>query len=187
VQEVFLLCDGCVHIKDYEKTELRHAVKNYVTAYFAQKDDQFLANYIARQFFSIFIVQFIECMLLKNNNNEEKLKSYRRLHRVNQSIVYIHNYYYERISVKELASLSDMSEKYFITYFKETIGLSPHQYQIQMRMQQASKLLAEEKYTVGEIAELSGFNDQYNFSTAFKKYYEICPSRYLKDSITIVE
>lgn len=83
------------------------------------------------------------------------------------------------IAVRELAALAGMSEKYFITFFKQTVGVTPGYYMHQMRMNRARDYLYEGGYSVKQIAELLGYPDPYTFSKAFKKYYNRPPSRFL--------
>ena len=49
-----------------------------------------------------------------------------------------------------------------------------------IRFNRACKLLKEERYTVGEISTMVGFNTPSYFSTSFKKYFGCLPSEYIK-------
>ena len=94
-----------------------------------------------------------------------------------QSIMlYIRDHFTENLSIKELAEMAGMSDKYFISCFKNYMGLSPKQYIIQCRMQLAARLLSDSNLKINEIALLVGYPDQYTFSKAFKKYFEEPPS-----------
>lgn len=46
-------------------------------------------------------------------------------------------------------------------------------------MHNAVFLIKQQRYTIKEISYTLGYNDQYNFSTAFKKHYGVEPSNYL--------
>ena len=50
-------------------------------------------------------------------------------------------------------------------------------------MQQAARLLREQRHTVSEIAERTGFNDAKYFREVFKKYYHLSPSQYVQEQI----
>lgn len=81
------------------------------------------------------------------------------------------------ISVGELAEAAGMSDKYFITYFKNAIGVTPANFILQLKMKKALEYLYEYKFTVGEVAQMVGYEDPYSFSRAFKKVYHIAPSK----------
>jgi AraC family transcriptional regulator len=83
------------------------------------------------------------------------------------------------ISIGELASIAGMSEKYFITYFKKTVGVTPGQYIFQLKMNKARDYLYQKKYAVKHIASMLGYPDPYTFSKAFKKFYHTPPSRFV--------
>ncbi|PZE20229.1 helix-turn-helix transcriptional regulator [Paenibacillus xerothermodurans] len=93
---------------------------------------------------------------------------------------FIQSQLHKPISVRELASLAGMSDKYFITYFKKTVGLTPGQYIYQLKMNKARDYLYQKTHAVKDIAHLLGYPDPYTFSKAFKKYYHVPPSRFVR-------
>ncbi len=63
--------------------------------------------------------------------------------------------------------------------FKAAYGMTPHAYLMQLRMENAKKLLAsvqEGALSVADAAYMSGFYDPLYFSRAFKKYTGVAPS-----------
>lgn len=92
---------------------------------------------------------------------------------------YLQEHLHRPIAIRELAELTGMSEKYFITFFKNTVGVTPGYYLYQVRMNRARDYLYLERYSVKQIAELLGYPDPYTFSKAFKKYYNRPPSRFV--------
>jgi AraC-type DNA-binding domain-containing proteins len=91
---------------------------------------------------------------------------------------YINQHIHQTIRVNELAALVGISEKYFITSFKKTLGITPGQYIYQIRMNRARDYLNERKYSIQQIATLLGYPDPFTFSKAFKKYYQVAPSKF---------
>jgi AraC-like DNA-binding protein len=59
--------------------------------------------------------------------------------------------------------------------FKQQFGLSIHEYQTELRMQSALKLLQTTDLPIGEIAERTGFHEPTNFTAAFKKHFASLP------------
>ena len=76
---------------------------------------------------------------------------------------------------KELASEVLMSESKLRKDFKEYFSITIHDYLTRVRMEKARTYLLEDKLSVYEVALLTGFGHQNNFSSAFKKYYGISP------------
>ncbi|PWV99374.1 AraC-like DNA-binding protein [Paenibacillus cellulosilyticus] len=91
---------------------------------------------------------------------------------------HIHHHIHQPIRMNELAALVGISEKYFITSFKKALGITPGQYIYQIRMNRARDYLNERKYSVQQIASLLGYPDPFTFSKAFKKYYQVAPSKF---------
>lgn len=82
--------------------------------------------------------------------------------------------------------LSDIAEKFFISYshlskmFHETYGVSFQEYLISKRMVYSEQLLQCPTMNLQEISEAVGYNNVFNFSRAFKKYYGVSPTFYKK-------
>lgn len=83
------------------------------------------------------------------------------------------------LRVGELSKIAGMSEKYFITYFKSALGISPGRYINQLKMNRARDYLYEKKHSVKEIAYMLGYPNPYAFSKAFRKYYNVPPSKFV--------
>lgn len=92
---------------------------------------------------------------------------------------FIHNDIHRPISIRELARTAGMSEKYFISFFKKTVGVTPGHYMYQHRMNRARDYLYQKKYSIKEIAGRLGYPDPYSFSKAFKKHYKVPPSKFV--------
>lgn len=69
-----------------------------------------------------------------------------------------------------------------VSYFNENYNtkISVAQYLLSLRMVNAQSLLENTDYSVGEIAEIVGYDNQLYFSRVFKKEYGISPAQYRK-------
>lgn len=74
------------------------------------------------------------------------------------------------ISLKELADLVGMSSHYFACLFKQSVGLSPHQYLIDCRIKRAKQLLRERELPIVEICQIVGYQSQSYFTKVFRKH-----------------
>ncbi|MFC4402991.1 AraC family transcriptional regulator [Gracilibacillus xinjiangensis] len=91
---------------------------------------------------------------------------------------FIHEHLHQTLRVGELAEVAGMSEKYFITYFKKGLGVTPGRYIYQLKMNRARDLLYSKQFSIQQIANMLGYPDPYTFSKAFKKYYKVPPSKF---------
>lgn len=77
---------------------------------------------------------------------------------------------------KALAEEVNMSESKLRQSFKDYFAVTIYDYLTRVRMEKARTLLLEERRTIAEVARLTGYNHQQNFSRAFKQYYGISPT-----------
>jgi len=77
---------------------------------------------------------------------------------------------------KELAEEVFMSESKLRKDFKQHYGITIHDFLTQIRMQKARIYLLIDQLTVYEVASLTGYGHQNNFSYAFKKFFGYSPS-----------
>ncbi len=82
--------------------------------------------------------------------------------------------------VEDIAWKLGLSTEHFIRIFKSEMNITPHQYSIRLRVQDAAtKLLTTDK-SIGKIAGDLSFENQFHFSRVFKKCTGFSPSEYRK-------
>lgn len=89
---------------------------------------------------------------------------------VSQAMRYLQENYGDRVTLDELAELLDCSVSYLSRKFKQTVGKSPIDYMIALRIDKAKELLLNTDATLQEIAESVGFSDDSYFNRMFKKH-----------------
>ncbi len=80
-------------------------------------------------------------------------------------------------SVEKATAVACMSNTYFRKLFLAKYGVTPVKYVISKKLSHAEKLLSTGKYSIKEVAELSGFSDAKYFSRVVKKEYGVPPSK----------
>ena len=90
----------------------------------------------------------------------------RRVHKVQ---MYIQEHYKEEIRLNELAGLVGMSPTAFSRFFKLRTGRSISDYMIDIRLGNATRLLADSSMSVAEICYDCGFNNVSHFNRIFRK------------------
>jgi AraC family transcriptional regulator len=78
----------------------------------------------------------------------------------------------------ELAANVRISPYYFCRLFKQSTGLSPHQFVIRERIEHARQMLKEHRLTTVEIASSLGFSDQSHFARVFRGLVGTTPKHY---------
>jgi AraC family transcriptional regulator len=94
-----------------------------------------------------------------------------------QAIDYIHIYLNRDLSLAELARVVNVSPTYFASLFKQTIGISPHQYVIQQRVERAKIMLKKTDLAIADIALQVGFSSQSHLTQQFKRLTGITPKQ----------
>ena len=92
--------------------------------------------------------------------------------------------YCSDMSVAEMAASVGYSTEYFIRSFKKRLGVSPHQYAIGLRMNDAACRLRGDA-SLTEIAEAVGYADDQSFSKAFRHYYGMSPGAYRRQYASV--
>jgi AraC-like DNA-binding protein len=88
---------------------------------------------------------------------------------VNRAIAYIESHYKTTFSLEDLMGEAYLSKFHLIRIFKKQTGLTPHAYQMQLKLNEARRLIFQNK-SLTEIAYELGFSDQAHFTNTFKKY-----------------
>ncbi len=97
-----------------------------------------------------------------------------------QIVMEIQESYQEEITLQGLAKKYHISESRLSVKLKEMQGMSFTKYLTSKRIQKAKELLADERLSVEQVAEMVGDKDYYYFTKVFKKSTGISPSKYRK-------
>lgn len=84
------------------------------------------------------------------------------------------------LRVEELAEEARMSASSFYSYFKEVTRMSPIQYQKQLRLQEARRLLFAESMEAAEAAFQVGYESPSHFSREYTRKFGLPPGKDLR-------
>lgn len=87
------------------------------------------------------------------------------------------------VRLQELAALVGLSPSYFNSAFKASTGVTPHQWQVQARVEWVKARLQEQASSLSEIAAAAGFADQAHMTRVFKQYAGLTPAAWLRSTL----
>lgn len=111
-------------------------------------------------------------------NNKQSTMELMEKNRLKPVLDFIRENYSYEITLSELSELLPMSEGQFCRVFKDVMRLSPFQYLMRYRIMQSCSLLIETDKKIGEIANLSGFNNISYYNRVFYKIIHCTPKQY---------
>lgn len=89
------------------------------------------------------------------------------------------HYYLPTLGLDEVAEAVGVSKFYIIREFQKQFLTSPGQYLIELRIQQACRLLQQNTpYTLEEIARMTGFSNHNYFGKVFRRLKNMTPKQY---------
>jgi AraC family transcriptional regulator len=90
-------------------------------------------------------------------------------HKLTQVLEYIQAHLERDLRLSDLAALTGMSQYYFCRLFKRSLGVTPHQYVLQQRIERSKRLLRQKHLAIADIALMCGFKNQSHLTTLFRK------------------
>lgn len=101
---------------------------------------------------------------------------------IKKSLEFIRSEYHQPLTLEQMAANAGMSRGYFCRYFADVLRMTPFEYLMQIRVEQACRLLLTTELSIGEIAERSGFNSFSYFSKVFRRIMRCSPREYKHNS-----
>ncbi|MEO6848965.1 MAG: helix-turn-helix domain-containing protein [Chthoniobacterales bacterium] len=98
--------------------------------------------------------------------------------RILQIMDFIDGHIEANLTLESLAKEIHLSTSRFAHFFREQMGKGPMEYVEERRMRAAQNLLITTNKSIGEISEVCGFQNQFHFSTRFKKFTGKSPRDY---------
>ena len=99
---------------------------------------------------------------------------------VTEAIHFLNAHYRENVTIDDISQHLNLSKHYMIRLFKRHTGVTPHEYSINIRLNQAKQLLRSTDLTVAEVAAAVGIDHIGHFINLFKRSEGITPGAYHK-------
>lgn len=97
-------------------------------------------------------------------------------HQIRKATLFLRNNFSRTLSIKELADYVQMSQSNFYLHFRRITGISPLQFQKQLRLQKARQLIVLGK-DVSSAAFDVGYESLSQFSREYKRHFGSTPNR----------
>lgn len=117
------------------------------------------------------------------HSNYESEKHIRRAHQYpsDDYVTYAADFIranYATAKIGDVAKFVGLHRSYLTNLFKSKMGISPQEYLMQCKLQQACKLLEETGNPIQEISRQIGYDNPLTFSKTFKNFYGVSPRDY---------
>jgi AraC-like DNA-binding protein len=90
---------------------------------------------------------------------------------------FIEAHYTDNVTLHQLSEVSGLSSFHLSRTFRDIMGVPPHLYLIQVRIERAKTLLTD-GWPLAHVAAETGFTDQSHFTKRFKAVVGVTPGRY---------
>ncbi|MEX2474243.1 AraC family transcriptional regulator [Marinobacter sp.] len=118
----------------------------------------------------------LHCMAVRLSEHR-KISVHRQVIRPDTVRRYVMENLHRKISVTELAGVACLSVSRFHEMFREVTGVTPHQFLLRTRLDQAVQLLVSTGLSVSEVAFRTGFSSQSALTNALRKHKGTTPTR----------
>ncbi len=95
--------------------------------------------------------------------------------RIGRTLRHIEDNAGERLDLDALSAIAGMSKFHFLRTFKKTIGVTPHQFVLGIRLRRAAIRLAGSTDSVAAICYEAGFGDLSTFNVRFRDLFGMSP------------
>ena len=103
--------------------------------------------------------------------------------RVAKAIVWLRTHFHEGLSVQQLAREANMSVSSFHAHFKHVTAMSPLQYQKQLRLQEARRLLLSETVDAATAGHRVGYESPSQFSREYRRAFGVPPATDMRNML----
>ena len=124
----------------------------------------------------------LEILILNILRRTKKKILLKATKKVNKECLFIEHYikehYAEDITLQTLSDITYLNKYYIVHVFKKYKGISPINFLLERRIDEAKNLLETTNYSVSDISGIIGFSSPSYFSQVFKRIMKCSPQQY---------
>lgn len=153
-------------------TYLEEAINNMLELYPMSFVNTLKRNAYLLNFFAVLTEEYE-----KKHQDKENLDTSAYAY-ISQAMDYMKYHFSENISISEVSVHIGINRSYLSFKFKQITGVTPRQYLMDLRINNAKVLLKQSKDSIKNIANRVGYKDSLTFSRAFRQAVGISPKQY---------
>ncbi|WP_218313680.1 AraC family transcriptional regulator [Halomonas sp. 18071143] len=112
---------------------------------------------------------------LLQERHGSRLQLDRRVYAAQQ---FLQDHFHRPVSMAEVASAAHLSIRQLNDLFSQQVGATPHQYLLELRMNEAWRLLEQSDLSIQRVAEAVGYSSLSAFSDRFRRHFGQPPSHF---------
>jgi AraC-like DNA-binding protein len=124
----------------------------------------------------------LRALRLDRGNSETIFVAWTRAPAIERALAYLKQNYAEQVQLRNLAVIAGMSKFHFVRAFTAILGVTPHRYQLLLRLAKAKAMLREGS-DIAQVAVHAGFWDQSHFDRSFRLFVGMTPTQYQKNAL----
>lgn len=152
--------------------ELDSALLHYVQFLHSQLINGVVSSHTEHQML-LLLIQLLQ------ERHGDKLKLDKRVSVAKQ---YIDDNFHNKVTVADLTAVAHLSPRQLNELFRDQMGMTPHHYLTELRMQESWRLLEQSDLSVQRIADSVGYSSLSSFSDRFSRHFGESPSRFRRKS-----
>jgi AraC-like DNA-binding protein len=117
------------------------------------------------------------CVIAQGSRMRHLAKFRGQAHRMVRAVEKLRKNFDKPLRVEDLAHELGMSVSGFHAYFKKVTAMSPLQFQKQLRLQEARRLMLTDRLNAAEAGYRVGYDDASHFSREYKRHFGEPPMR----------
>lgn len=110
------------------------------------------------------------------------VKGFQSTNPIDKAIFYMQKNVNKSLKISDISNHVKLSESHLSKIFRNKTGSSPLNYFINLKMQEAIRLLMNQTFKIKEVAYKLGYNDPYYFTRIFTKHIGSSPASFVKMS-----
>jgi AraC family transcriptional regulator len=145
-----------------------------------------LAGGSDRLYIESLVTQVAEALLRRHSTGSEPIEREPRggitRPQAKRVLEYVESNLSHEVTLRELAATAGLSPHHFARMFKQTIGVPPHRYVMQRRVERAKAMLRSTGASLVDVGLFIGFCGQSHFTTTFHRLVGVTPAEFRRFS-----
>lgn len=130
---------------------------------------------------SMHISNLLSTMVIDRYSDQNVKNLIQHQDSIDKVIAYIRQSYMDKITLEDFSEVAHLSKYYLLKLFKQAVGVTPYEYLLNYRINQAKKMLRTTEMSIAQVASFTGFQNESNFIRQFKAVTGATPLRFRKN------